>query len=96
MDYPQGGPRRPESPYHLLLDVIRSEARAEISRALLVTRLPLSLAVPLSLPLPLPLQLPQLSLPLPLPVTLPLPLPQLSMLLNTGESCRQGQLESRN
>ena len=22
----QGGPRRPESPYHLLLDVIRSEA----------------------------------------------------------------------
>ena len=30
-DYPQGGPRRPESPYHLLLDVIRSEARAELS-----------------------------------------------------------------
>ena len=36
-DYPQGGPRRPESPYHLLLDVIRSEARAELSRVLLVT-----------------------------------------------------------
>ena len=33
----QGGPRRPESPYHLLLDVIRSEARAELSRVLLVT-----------------------------------------------------------
>ena len=34
-DYPQQSARRPESPYHLLLSAVQSDARADVSRVLL-------------------------------------------------------------